>query len=372
LAENLVSDDTNTQSDVFLFDRVDRSLVRISRGPGGIQSDEKSADAAISANGLFVAFDSKASNLVASDQNGCDDVFVYDCLAGIVDRASVGAAGVEGNSGSSYPAISENSQFVAFVSSATNLVVGDTNGAYDIFVRDRLLSTTERVSVGAGGAQGSQACEFQPPAISADGRYVAFASWAPNLVGSDGNGTVDVFVRDRQLGTTELVSVSAGGDQGNGPSGYPAISADGRFVAFQSDASNLVTSDSNSATDIFLRDRQTGATILVSVSSAGAAGNAASEKPSLDATGRYVAFASQAGNLVDGDSNGAEDIFFHDCQSGSTSILSRDRDGIVGDRLSRNVRLQPDGSAAVFSSDAENLVAGDTNKHVDVFVAPAP
>jgi Tol biopolymer transport system component len=372
LAENLVSGDTNNQSDVFLFDRVDRSLARISSGPGGIQGDEKSADAAISANGLFVAFDSKASNLIASDHNDCDDVFVYDCHEGTVARESVNTAGAEGDSASSYPAISESGRFVAFLSGATNLADSDTNGAYDIFVRDRTLSTTERVSVAAGGAQGNLACEFQPPAISADGRYVAFASWASNLVGSDGNGTVDIFVRDRQLGTTELVSVSTGGDQGNGPSGYPAISAGGRFVAFQSDSSNLVAGDSNSATDIFLRDRQTGTTTLVSVSSAGAAGNAASEKPSLDAAGRYVAFASQAGNLVDGDSNGVADIFFHDCQNGSTTILSRDKDGAVGDHLSQNVRLQPDGSAAVFSSDAGNLVAGDTNKHVDVFVAPAP
>src|SRR5438132_985845 len=214
-------------------------------------------------------------------------------------RVSVASDGTEGNDVSLGSALSADGRFVAFDSAATDLVAGDTNGASDVFVHDRQTGTTERVSVASDGAQGNDSSSRGSPALSADGRFVAFDSDATNLVAGDTNGTTDVFVHDRQTGTTERVSVaSGGGTQGNGKSGgffaFPALSADGRFVAFQSDATNLVAGDTNGTTDVFVHDRQTGTTERVSVASAGSQGNGSSAGPVLSADGRFVAFHDTA------------------------------------------------------------------------------
>src|SRR5207249_1268748 len=207
-----------------------------------------------------------------------------------------------------HPALSADGRFVAFGSDATNLVAGDTNGTTDVFVHDRQTGTTERVSVASGGGtqgNGKSGGFFAFPALSADGRFVAFQSDATNLVAGDTNGTTDVFVHDRQTATTERVSV-------NGFSAGPALSADGRFVAFHSTGSNLVAGDTNGATDVFVHDRQTGTTERVSGASDGTQGNDASAGPALSADGRLVAFHSSATNLVAGDANRAYDVFVHD------------------------------------------------------------
>src|SRR5688572_4209052 len=179
---------------------------------------------------------------------------------------------------------------------------------------------TERVSVGSGGSQGDGTSHAS--AISADGRYVAFASWASNLVAGDTNGSGDVFVRDRQTGTTERVSVASGGSEGDADSWEPAISADGRYVAFSSSASNLVPDDTNGTFDVFIRDRQTGTTERVSVASDGSEGNAGSWEPVIGADGPDVAFSSLADNLVPGDTNGVMDVFVRDRQAGTTERIS--------------------------------------------------
>jgi len=196
---------------------------------------------------------------------------------------------------------------VVFESDASNLVPGDTNGRYDIFLRDRQTDTTTRLSVSSAGTQGNDSS--LAPSISADGRYVVFESDASNLVPGDTNGRYDIFLRDRQTGTTTRLNVSSTGTQGNGVSGRPSISADGRYVAFNSDASNLVPGDTNGRNDIFLRDRQTGTTTRLSVSSTGVQGDGHSYDPFISADGRYVAFNSHATTLVPGDTNGKQDIF---------------------------------------------------------------
>jgi archaellum component FlaF (FlaF/FlaG flagellin family) len=206
--------------------------------------------------------------------------------------------------------LSANGLYVAYESSATNLVPGDVNGLKDIFVRDLQSGTTELVSLATGGAQGNGFSDY--PSISADGRYVAFESTASNLAPGDTNTLPDLFVRDRQNGTTELVSVDSGGVQGNNVSEGPAISADGRYVAFQSDATNLVPGDTNSVTDVFLRDRQAGTTERVSVDSGGVQGNHISYLASISGDGRYVGFGSYSSNLVSGDTNGFQDVFVRD------------------------------------------------------------
>jgi Tol biopolymer transport system component len=170
---------------------------------------------------------------------------------GTTARVSLGPNGVQGNSYSFSPALSADGRFVAFESEASNLVPGDTNGERDVFVHDRQAGTTERVSVRRDGVQ-VRGSSYRP-ALSADGRFVAFVSRVHTLVPGDTNNKADVFVRDRRTGTTERVSVGPNGVQGNGRSDFPTLSADGRFVAFESEASNLGPGDTNDAGDVFVR-----------------------------------------------------------------------------------------------------------------------
>lgn len=218
--------------------------------------------------------------------------------APITTRVSVSSGGQQGNaeSGEFYrPAVSSTGRYVAFASSATNLVAGDTNGERDVFVRDRQTGATTRVSVGAAGVQANSR-SFEP-AISSTGRFVVFASFAPNLVPGD-TSNLDVFLRDRQTGVTQRVSVDTGGGPTNGLSGSPAVSADGRFVVFESSASDLVVGDTNGEDDVFIRDRQAGLTERVSVRSGGQQANngSFSYDPKVSNDGRYVVFNSSATN----------------------------------------------------------------------------
>src|SRR3990172_3124373 len=215
---------------------------------------------------------------------------------GSTERVSLDGAGIEGNAFSGYPVISADGRFVSFSSDASNLVSGDTNPAPDVFVRDRQTGTTERVSVDSAGGGGVGAS--YTPAVSSDGRFVAFTSAASNLVPADANGTTDIFVRDRQAGTTERASLNSAGSEGNGASDESAVSSDGRFVTFRSLSSNLVAGDTNSVDDVFLHDRQTGTTDRMSVDSAGAQGNATSRVPAVSGDARFLAFPSLPSNLL--------------------------------------------------------------------------
>jgi len=225
--------------------------------------------------------------------------------------------------------------------------------------------TTERVSVDSAGTGGDGLSS--PPAISAGGRYVAFASRASNLVAGDTNDATDIFVHDRQTGTTELVSVNSSGSHGNDSSFHPSISADGRYVAFWSNASNLVADDTNGTSDVFVHDRQTGATRRVSVDSSGAQGNDYSFSPAISADGRYVAFRSSASNLVATDTNDADDIFVHDRQTGTTERVSVDSNGNEGNSFSFDGATSAYARHVALESDPDNLVAEDTNGRWHIF-----
>src|SRR3990170_5617 len=243
-----------------------------------------------------------------------------NALAGITERVSISSSQTEGNNSSYRPSVSSDGRYVAFDSLAGNLVTGDTNGYSDVFVYDRQTGLTQRVSLTSGGVQGNN--HSYRPSLSSDGRYVAFDSLAGNLVTGDTNGYSDIFVHDRQTGVTQRVSLTSGGVQGNNHSYRPSISSDGRYVAFDSLASNLVTGDTNGYSDIFVHDRQTGLTQRVSLTSGGVQGNNHSYRPSISSDGRYVAFDSLASNLVTGDTNGYSDIFVHDRQTGLTQRVS--------------------------------------------------
>ncbi|HMC07628.1 MAG TPA: hypothetical protein VKG89_09585, partial [Solirubrobacterales bacterium] len=204
------------------------STERVSVDDAGNQGNADSSDSAVSDDGRFVAYYSAASNLVPGDTNGVDDIFVRDRLTGTTERVSVDAAGNQGNGDSFGPALSADGRFVSFRSQASNLVPGDTNGASDDFVYDRQTGQIERISVDSAGNE-ANGDSFETW-MSDDGRYVAFLSFASNLVSGDTNGVSDIFVRDRQAGTTERVSVDSSGTEANGESFYPQISADGRFA----------------------------------------------------------------------------------------------------------------------------------------------
>ena len=343
-----------------------QTTVRVSVDSGGAQTNSISGNPSISANGRYVAFESIGTTLVAGDTNSACDVFVHDLWTATTERVSLDSAEAEGNSDSFRASLSSDGRFVAFYSFATNLVAGDTNAVYDVYVRDRVLGTTERASVDSAEAQVLGDCIL--PVISGDGRYVAFYSLAGQLAPPDVNGAYDVYVRDLFLGTTERVSLDSAELPTNGPSTNPAISDDGRYVAFTSGATNLVAGDTNAVTDIFVRDRIAGTTARVSVSMGGAQANGGSDEPSISADGRFVAFWSDASNLVPGDTNGQEDMFVHDRLMATTVRASVSTGGGQANFGAARGRISPNGRFVAFESNSTNVVPGDVNATTDVFV----
>jgi Tol biopolymer transport system component len=280
---------------------------------------------------------------------------------------SVTLDGTPARDWSGEPSVSADGRYVAFTSAAGNLVAGDTNSVKDVFVRDRQAGKTTRVSVDSAGAQGNN--YSGAPSISADGRYVAFGSLASNLVAGDTNRYDDVFVHDLQTHVTSRVSVGPLGVQATKDSFNPAISADGRFVAYESYASNLVGNDTNGGFDVFEYDRLVDYTLRVSVDSNNVQGNGWSLSPSISADGRYVAFDSEASNLVAGDTNKFRDVFVHDRYTWQTDRVTVNANGVQADNGSRFATISADGRYVTFESFASNLVAGDTNDESDVFLA---
>lgn len=349
--------------------RAQMSIQRASVSSAGEQANGWSYGAALSGDGRYVAFYSYATNLVAGDTNGLGDIFVHDMQTGATERVNLNSSAEQAAGGGSwYPTLSRDGRFVAFESGATNLHPADTDTIYDIFLRDRTGGTTELVSVSSDETKGNSSS--YSPSISGDGRYVAFDSSATNLDPADTDPTSDIFLRDRTGGTTELLSVSSDEIKGNGYSSNPSISADGRYVAFSSAATNLVPVDGNAVSDIFVRDRTGGTTMLASVSSAGQQGNAYSQYPAISADGRYVSFASPATNLVADDTNDATDVFVRDLQQGVTERVSIGNGEEEGDTTATSGYgggLSSDGRYVVFHSDSINLVAGDTNGLADTF-----
>jgi len=371
----IVPDDTNATRDVFVRDRLLGITQRVSVSSAGQQGNGASSYPAISADGRFVAFSSWASNLVAGDTNGTDDVFLRDRARGTTERVSVSTTGQQADGSAWGPvAISADGRFVAFTSAASNLVAGDTNRKNDVFVRDRLLGVTERVSLGSSGQQGSMGSFCISGAISADGRFVAFESFSPGFGGGAWSERAQVFLRDRLLGTTEVIGLSSAGELPDEPRANcfgATISSDGRFVAFTSLASNLVPGDTNGAFDVFVRDRFLRTTERVSISSDGEQADEGAFSAAVSGSGRLVVFESDASNLVADDTNGAHDVFVHDRMLGTTERVSVGASGEQANgesSMSESPAINTDGRFVVFTSAASNLVPGDTNDARDVFL----
>lgn len=384
-AFNLVPNDTNEKVDIFVRDRNAGTTTRVSVSDiPGQQANDNSFPPALDAAGRFVAFGSLASNLVRGDFNLGADVFVYDREEGTTTNLTVvpdnhGDGRGGGGAPDLAPSVSADGELVAFTSSADDLVATDQNETNDVFVRDRLAEGPfELISQISAGAQAGHSGNGPSagPAISADGCVVAFYSDASNLVSGDTNQFRDVFVRNRCDGFTERVSVSTTGEQGNRPSqaaGFSvAISADGRYVGFASDATNLVVGDDNNATDIFVRDREAGTTTRVSYAFDGGSPNGPSQFASISGDGRFVVFQSSASNLVEEDTNGRTDIFVADMIQGRIERVSLTESGDQANGDSNSPQISADGSTVVFQSDATNLVPDDTNGFADAFAAVNP
>jgi Tol biopolymer transport system component len=400
-ASDLAPGDTNSWEDIFVRDRESSTTVLASVAADGTTADNYSNFAKISSNGHCVVFQSRASNLVPGDTNGVVDLFVRDLRSGTTELASATASGEPVNRDCAYPSISADGRFIAFHSRATNVLPEDLDRTTHIYVRDRQSQTTQLVSVALDGRAGTMASYH--PAISANGHFVAFQSYASNLVPGDTNGIEDIFVRDRETGTTQLVRVATAGQPANrNPTAQLCVSDDARFIAFGG-GERIVLSDRSRATteavtatvnvgrapldgaapvisgngewvafalagQVFARSRTTGAAELVSVSPEGAPANGASSAPAISADGRLIAFQSRADNLVPGDVNGFADIFVRDRQSGTTRLVSTAADGVPAAGISIAPAISADGHFIAFQSSAEYLVPGDRNSREDIFV----
>lgn len=341
------------------------SIVSVSTA-GALGNGDCGSDVpAISGDGRFIAFSSHATNLVPNDSNVWRDIFVRDTVAGQTEIVSISTEGIAGNANCFSPVITPDGRFIAYSTSATTLVSGGTNGTYHIFLRDRQTGITEVVSRSTVGALSNGLS--QRPSISSDGRFIAFESLATNLTSGTPAGIFNIYVRDRQLGTTELVSVSTTGAPGNLDSYSSSISSDGRSVAFASDALNLVPGDTNNSTDVFMRDRQAGQTAIVSVSSSGLIGNSSSYQPSISANGLFIAFASAASNLVFSDTNGFDDIFIRSVANGQSELVSISTTGIQANSYCFQPSISNDGCFVAFASYASTLINNDQGTY-DIFV----
>jgi Tol biopolymer transport system component len=358
--------DSNNSSDIYVRDQKDNTTRLISYTSAGTAAAGGSDNPVVTSNGAGVAFESYASTIVSGDTNGTGDIFVRDIPTGTTHRVSTPSGGGQTNAVSNNPSIAGNGSLIAFQSGASNLISSDGNGKIDIFVRNFALGATERVSVATDGSETNMDCWL--PAISADGRYVVFDSGSSNLVPGDTNSQADVFLHDRQAHTTRRISVSKNGTQGDGPSTMASISADGTYVAFGSSASNLIDGATVTQIGVYIVNTMTGVVQRVSVASDGTEGNGISAAPNISADGRYVAFMSNASNLVPGDTNGAYDVFVRDTGAGITYRVSVASGGGQSNGRSEAPRISADGRYVAFVSEATNLVPGDTNGQPDVFV----
>lgn len=367
LASNLVNLDTNEKSDIFLINRSAQSIARVSVSSEGNQANNGSYRPRISHDGTKIIFESDANNIASPDNNSKRDIFSFDLASSTPIVVSQSGSGTNGNGDSFDAWPSADGRYVVFASDATNLVNGDTNASTDIFLRDTLSQTTIRVSVSNSSLESNGAST--QPRISSDGAYIVFKSEASNLVNFDNNSATDIFIYKVADQSISILSVSSEGIRANAPSSDPSISSDGRYVVFSSLASNLVSSDSNNTSDVFLFDRQNSDIVRVSQRADGsqALGTSMLSEISSDAT--KICFISTASNLVNSDSNGLADAFAYTLSNGSLTRLSLSSAGVSANNITTFCSLNSNGSLFVISSLASNLVGSDNNSSSDIFLS---
>ena len=363
VATNMVAGDTNAKKDIFRKDLATGETVRCSTGSSGTEGDNDSFNPSLSADGRYVAFDSDADNLVPDDTNVKRDVFRKDLTTGNTVRCSTDPSGAQGPNESANNAISSNGRYVVFASSSNNLVAGDINGYHEVFRKD--LDTGEIVlcATDSAGVQGNNYSNY--PCVSPDGRYVAFEAESSNLVTGDTNGNSDIFRKDFVTGETVRCSTGSSGNQANSYSFNPSLSADGRYAAFRSYATNLVSIDTNVSYDVFRKDLNTGEVINCSTSTAGTQAQGHSENPGMDSTGRYVVFNS--GASLASSYAGKNTVYVKDVATLVVSACSTTDTSVSGDGNSVTPSISSGGTYVVFASQASNLVSDDTNGKQDIF-----
>lgn len=375
-AAGLVPKDKRHNIDVFLRDRVKGTTVRVSHKAAGGELWEDAWVPALSADGAVVSFASGDAGIVGGDTNHFQDAFAAPLDGSPIERVNVASDGAQASEGltSPYTSLSSNGRFVVFMDVSSNLVPGDGNAQDDVFVHDRLSGATGLVSRTPAGHSGVEGATSGRRAISADGRYVTFATRADDMVPGDHNGMLDVFVYDRLAHPTERASVGVGGVEANGHSGSAAISADGRYVVFASSATNLVPGDTNGLGDVFVYDRVTKRTERVDVRSDGGQASATTEFPAvhdadISGDGRYVCFSTDYSNLVAGDTNGTYDVFRHDRATHTTIRITPQQAGQTSG--SGVCSVNADGSVIALTSLAQ-LLPVDKDTSADVYVWTAP
>ncbi|HEY2793936.1 MAG TPA: hypothetical protein VGJ28_16340 [Micromonosporaceae bacterium] len=362
-ATNLVPGDTNVRQDVFVRDLTTGTIVRASLGPGGVQANAACTQARISGNGRYVTFTSSATNLATVGTGGQPNVYVRDLSTGVTTLVSIGLGGHAANADSAGASISADGRYIAFASDASNLVAGDTNGQSDVVVRDMTTGVTSLVS---WTSTGGRANGFSDGAsISADGNLIAFESGATNLVAHDTNGVIDVFLRDRTAGTTKRISTGPGGVQANGEVTQPTMAANGTHVAFVSQASNLVATDTDTNGDVVRRTLSSGVNVQVSFRTDDLPGSFANE-PSISANGNLVAFTTSS-DLVPTDTDAGQDVYVRNISAGTNELISVDLSGGGAGLDTAAPSISSQGHRVAFSSSASTLVAGDANNTQDVF-----
>jgi subtilisin family serine protease/Tol biopolymer transport system component len=364
-ATNLDANAGGTHDLVYVQDRATRSTTLVSRSSTGALPNAACTDVRISGNGRFVVFVSAASNVMANDTNGRSDVFLYDRTSNQLELISRTASGV-GNDASDSPAISDDGRYVVFASDASNLISGDNNISRDIFLRDRQLGVTTRVSVSSLGAQADYDSDL--PNISGDGRYITFLSGADNLVSDTYFAAYHLYLRDRVGSTTERISKTSSGEPGNGNGGLSSLSADGRYIAFESNASNLVGADTNNSQDIFLWDRVLRVMQRISVANTGAQADQDCWAPFITSNGRHVFFFSDAVTLCAQDDDAVHEVFGYDRLTAKLSRLAYNHAGHTGLDGSFFSTASVDGQYVAFDAWAWNLVPGDGNGALDVLL----
>jgi hypothetical protein len=359
-----VLSDTTATDDVYVVNRVTCGVELVSVATGGVQANTKAWISSISNDGRYVAFVSDATTLDTIDLDGWSNAYVHDRQTGITTRVSRATDGGAISSSVQYALISGDGRYVAFSTSADNVVTGDSNNSIDVFRYDRQTDTTVRVTLADDGLERGFTKALND--ITPDGRYIAFTASA-NFAADDTNNQDDVYIRDLTANTTTRVSLNDDGTQSAVGSTGGVLSDDAQVVAFASSSTTLTADDNNIFEDIFVRDRAAGTTTRVSRNNLGAVTNNHSSFPRMSANGRYVVFQSSASNLIFGDSNVHSDIFIHDRQSVQTTRLSRGATSTPPNDFSRDATLSRDGRYVMFTSFASNLIPNDTNAAEDVF-----